>query len=285
MLNFNTRMISAIILIPLVITGIFFLPIDLFGYVIIFIISLTIWEWCQFFGWIKSIKRIIFPIVFCISLLGLQLSFQDLTKLIKEPLIICILYIGLIWWVFATILLITFPLSVRIWSDSLILKMLFCILTILPFYCGSLLLRSINYVIDPFIGSRLILYVILLVWSTDIGGYFFGYFLGKHKLAEKISPSKTFEGMFGGIVTAGFIGFLFNCCVPNLVISKNLLINCIIIFSAILGDLTESMFKRQSGIKNTSNLIPGHGGVLDRIDSLIAATTVFAGLILFFLVL
>ncbi|WMY95486.1 MAG: phosphatidate cytidylyltransferase [Arsenophonus sp.] len=285
MLNFNTRIISAIILIPLVISGIFLLPLDFFGYVLIFVISLTVWEWCQFFGWIQPVKRIVFSILFFISLLGLQLSFQDLTKLTKEPLIICILFVGLIWWIFATILLITFPLSARIWSHSVILKILFCILSMLPFYSGSLLLRSINYVIDPFVGSWLILYIVFLVWGTDIGGYFFGYFLGKYKLAEKISPAKTVEGMFGGIVTAGVIGYLFNFYFPNLVISRNLLINFIIIFSAILGDLTESMFKRQSGIKNTSNLIPGHGGVLDRIDSLIAAVTIFAGLMLFFFVL
>ncbi|WMY97121.1 MAG: phosphatidate cytidylyltransferase [Arsenophonus sp.] len=281
MLNFNTRIISAVTLIPLFIFFIFLLPLDVFGYVLIFIIAFTVWEWCQFFGWIKPVKRIIFSIVFCISLLGLQLSFQDLTKLTKEPLIIYILCIGLIWWIFATILLITFPFSARIWSDSMILKILFCIFSILPFYSGSLLIRSINYVINPFVGSWLILYIIFLVWSIDIGGYFFGYFFGKYKLAEKISPAKTIEGMLGGIVTAGVIGYLFNFYFPNLLISKNLLINCIIIFSAILGDLTESMFKRQSGIKNTSNLIPGHGGVLDRIDSSIAAITIFAGLMLF----
>ncbi|WMY94776.1 MAG: phosphatidate cytidylyltransferase [Arsenophonus sp.] len=285
MLNFNARIISTIILIPLVIAGIFFLPLDLFGYVIIFVISLTIWEWCQFVGWIKPIKRMIFPIIFCISLLGFQLSFQDLTKLTEEPVVIYILCSGLIWWLLAIILLITFPLSGRVWSRSVILKITFCILTILPFYCGMLLLRGINYAIDPFVGSWLILYIILLVWSTDIGGYFFGYFFGKHKLAEKISPAKTFEGMFGGIVTAGVVGFIFNFYVSDLVISRNLLINFIIIFSAILGDLIESMFKRQSGIKNTGNLIPGHGGVLDRIDSLIAAITVFSGLMLFFFIL
>ncbi|WMY96511.1 MAG: phosphatidate cytidylyltransferase [Arsenophonus sp.] len=281
MLNLNTRIISAIILIPLVIYCIFLLPLDLFGYVLIFVISLTVWEWCQFFGWIKPVKRIIFSILFCIILLGLQLSFQDLTELTKEPLIIYISFIGLIWWILATILLITFPFSARIWSQSLILKILFCIFSMLPFYSGSLLIRSVNYTIDPFVGSWLILYIIFLVCSTDIGGYFFGSFLGKYKLAEKISPAKTVEGMLGGIVTAGFIGYLFDFYFPNLLISRNLLINCIIIFSAILGDLTESMFKRQSGIKNTSNLIPGHGGVLDRIDSLISAITIFSGLMLF----
>ncbi|MFP3019690.1 MAG: phosphatidate cytidylyltransferase [Arsenophonus sp.] len=283
MLNLNSRIITAVILIPLVIAALFFLPPNLFGYVIIIICSLAAWEWGQFIGWIEQIKRIISAVLFGISLLGLQFSFQDLRQLKTEPLIIYILSAGLIWWLVAIILVVTFPSSSRLWSQSVILKILFGILTILPFYCGMLVLKSIDYYSDNFISAWWVFYVILLVWSADIGAYFFGNLFGKHKLAEKISPGKTLEGMLGGMLTAGIILWLFSLSVPALMISKNLLFcSIIVVIISVFGDLTESMFKRQSGIKDSSCLIPGHGGVLDRIDSLTAAIPVFAGLTLLF---
>ncbi|MFS1563768.1 MAG: phosphatidate cytidylyltransferase [Candidatus Arsenophonus phytopathogenicus] len=283
MLNLNARIIIAIILIPLVIAALFFLPPNLFGYVIIVICSLAAWEWSQFIGWTVQIKRIISAILFGICLLGLQLLFQDLSQLTTEPLIIYILSAGLVWWLVAIILVVTFPTSARFWSQSVILKMLFGVLTILPFYCGMLVLKSVDYHIDNFIGAWWVLYVMLLVWSADSGAYFFGHLFGKHKLAAKVSPGKTLEGMLGGMLTAGIIAWLFSLFVPVLLISKNLLFcSVIVVIISVFGDLTESMFKRQAGIKDSSHLIPGHGGVLDRIDSLTAAIPVFAGLTLLF---
>lgn len=283
MLNLNSRIITASILIPLVIAALFFLPPNSFGYVIIVICSLAAWEWSQFIGWTAQIKRIICAVLFGICLLGLQLSFQDLSQLTTEPLIIYILSAGLVWWLVAIILVVTFPTSARFWSQSVTLKILFGILTILPFYCGILVLKSVDYHINNFIGAWWILYVMLLVWSADTGAYFFGHLFGKHKLAAKVSPGKTLEGMLGGMLTAGIIAWLFSLSVPVLLISKNLLFcSVIVVIISVFGDLTESMFKRQSGIKDSSHLIPGHGGVLDRIDSLTAAIPVFAGLTLLF---
>uniref|UniRef100_A0A3B0MKA6 Phosphatidate cytidylyltransferase n=1 Tax=Arsenophonus endosymbiont of Trialeurodes vaporariorum TaxID=235567 RepID=A0A3B0MKA6_9GAMM len=283
MLNLNARIITTIILIPLVIAALFFLPPNLFGYVIIVICSLAAWEWSQFIGWTVQIKRIISAVLFGICLLGLQLSFQDLIQLTTEPLIIYILSAGLVWWLVAIILVVTFPTSARFWSQSVILKILFGVLTILPFYCGMLVLKSVDYHIDDFIGAWCVLYVMLLVWSADSGAYFFGHLFGKHKLAAKVSPGKTLEGMLGGMLTAGIIAWLFSLFVPVLLISKNLLFcSVIVVIISVFGDLTESMFKRQAGIKDSSYLIPGHGGVLDRIDSLTAAIPVFAGLTLLF---
>ncbi|HGJ5873960.1 MULTISPECIES: phosphatidate cytidylyltransferase [Arsenophonus] len=283
MLNLNSRIITAIILVPLVIAALFFLPLNLFGYVIIVICSLAAWEWSQFIGWTAKIKRIICAVLFGICLLSLQLSFQDLSQLTTEPLIIYILLAGLVWWLVAIILVVTFPTSAQFWSQSAILKILFGVLTILPFYCGMLVLKSVDYHIDNFTGAWWVLYVMLLVWSADTGAYFFGHLFGKHKLAAKVSPGKTLEGMLGGMLTAGIIAWLFSLSMPALLISKNLLFcSVIVVIISVFGDLTESMFKRQSGIKDSSHLIPGHGGILDRIDSLTAAIPVFAGLTLLF---
>ncbi|BGI51139.1 MAG: phosphatidate cytidylyltransferase [Arsenophonus endosymbiont of Ceratovacuna japonica] len=277
MLDLNYRIITSLVLIPLVIAILFFLPINLFGYTIIILCSLAAWEWSQFIGWITQSKRIICAILFGIFLLGLQLLFQDLSLLIIEPLIIYILYAGLIWWLVAIILVISFPASTRFWSRSIILKILFGILTILPFYCGMMVLKAINYNINNFTGSWWIFYVMLLVWSSDTSAYFFGYLFGKHQLASKVSPGKTLEGMICGMLTSVIVSLLFSLFINNLLISKNLIFcSIIVVIISIFGDLTESMFKRQSGIKDSSQLIPGHGGVLDRIDSLTAAIPIFA---------
>lgn len=281
-MNLNSRIISSIILIPLIISALFLLPINFFGYFIIFISTLAAWEWTQFIGLTKQTQRISSAILFGFTLLILQFSFKDLKILIKEPLIFFILLISLMWWTTATILIITFPNSAKFWSKSVILKILFGILTILPFYCGTLFLKSINYCIRNFIGDILLLYIISLVWVADIGAYCFGYLFGKHKLAKKLSPNKTFEGALGGILFSGIFSWLFSSCIQIWLISNNLLIYSIFItIISILGDLTESMFKRQLGINNSSNLIPGHGGILDRIDSLTSAIPIFSELILF----
>nr|BET44440.1 MAG: phosphatidate cytidylyltransferase [Candidatus Aschnera chinzeii] len=270
-------------LIPLVIAALFLLPVNLFGYLIIVISTLAAWEWSQFLGWKQQYKRIIITILFFIILLVLQLSLDDLTTISKKPIIIYILLAGFIWWLIAIILVITFHVSGKLWSRSALLKILFGVLTILPFYCGMLALKSFNYYKSAFIGPWLILYVMLLVWSSDIGAYFFGFVFGKHKLAVHISPGKTFEGMLGGILTSIFVCWLFSIFVHGMNIPITFLIYSVfVVIISVFGDLTESMLKRNSGIKNSSNLIPGHGGILDRIDSLTAAVPIYASLILLF---
>jgi len=123
--------------------------------------------------------------------------------------------------------------------------------------------------------------VLLLVLGADSGAYMFGKMFGKHKLAPKVSPGKTWEGFLGGLVTSALIAVLFATLAP-LTVSTGTLVICAIIatLASVLGDLTESMFKREAGIKDSGNLIPGHGGILDRIDSLTAAVPVFACLLL-----
>ncbi len=121
----------------------------------------------------------------------------------------------------------------------------------------------------------------LLVWGADSGAYAFGKLFGRHKLAPKISPGKTWEGLIGGLASSALISVVFNHFVP-LTSSGHILLICSIVavLASVLGDLTESMFKREAGVKDSSHLIPGHGGVMDRIDSLTAAVPVFSCLML-----
>ncbi|UDG80659.1 Phosphatidate cytidylyltransferase [Candidatus Hartigia pinicola] len=277
------RLITVSILIPLVIAGLFLLSPTALGYVIIIVCAMGAWEWAQCAGWISQTKRVSVAVLFTIILLAIQFSFSDITLLSSEPIILYGLWAGLIWWVIAILLVVTFPVSAIAWGASAMVGILFGILTIIPFYCGIMVLRTLCYQRDTFFGSWCLLYVMLLVWGADTGAYFFGRKIGRHKMAPRLSPGKTWEGLIGGLITSGIMAWLFYLFAPISVMPNYLLVTSIIVVVvSVFGDLTESMFKRQSGMKDSSHLIPGHGGILDRIDSLTAAIPVFAGLHLLF---
>ena len=145
------------------------------------------------------------------------------------------------------------------------------------------MLRAEGIMSDPYHGAKLVLYVCFIVWAADSGAYFTGKSLGKRKMAPNVSPNKTIEGLIGGILTALLVGWgtakWFDIEFSSA--AAFIAITLVTVVISVLGDLVESMFKRVSGIKDSSNIIPGHGGVLDRIDSLTAAFPVFA--LLYFL--
>ncbi|MEX9907133.1 phosphatidate cytidylyltransferase [Providencia rettgeri] len=272
------RLLTAIILIPIVIAALFLLSPANFGLVVIAVCALGAWEWAQFVGWYSQAKRIGLAVVFAAILLTMQFSISDINQFSSEPMILYGLWAGLIWWGIAIILVVTYPASAS-WGKSVVIRLLFGVLTIIPFYCGMMVLRTVGYQSDTFFGAWWLLYVMLLVWGADSGAYAFGRTIGRNKMAPKVSPGKTWEGLVGGLITAGIISWLFSAFAPIPVMPDYLLVTSIIVVVvSVFGDLTESMFKRQSGIKDSSHLIPGHGGILDRIDSLTAAIPVFAGL-------
>jgi phosphatidate cytidylyltransferase len=120
-------------------------------------------------------------------------------------------------------------------------------------------------------GPLVLLSILAVVWLADIGAYFFGRTLGKHKLAPSISPGKTWEGAIGGGVAVLTYGFALSSRLPDALSSNYgvlFLVLILLVAISIIGDLFESLLKRQAGLKDSSNVLPGHGGVLDRIDSL-----------------
>lgn len=117
-------------------------------------------------------------------------------------------------------------------------------------------------------------FVLLLVSATDSFSQLFGRLLGKHKLCPNLSPHKTWEGLLGGVVSAMLIAWLLRFLLPDLTLSRILSLGLTIALAAIMGDLLFSYVKRKIGIKDFSGILPGHGGILDRFDSLIVAAPV-----------
>lgn len=139
-----------------------------------------------------------------------------------------------------------------------------------PFMLGYLVL--LRYTPDAVQGFWTLLLPLFASFSTDVGAYFVGKRFGKHKLAPSISPGKTVEGSIGGIA-AGFIGLLLVAAVANAAVPfrwvELLAVSLLLSLAAQLGDLTESMLKRYCGVKDSGSFLPGHGGLLDRMDSLL----------------
>jgi phosphatidate cytidylyltransferase len=151
-------------------------------------------------------------------------------------------------------------------------------LVILPTWAAMVALHAV--------GTWLLLAAMALVWVADISAYFAGRAFGKHKLAPTISPGKTWEGVAGAVVGVLIYGgavLTFSPLAGKLPLAQPVLILLLVLLTAVsvMGDLFESLLKRQAGIKDSSNLLPGHGGVLDRIDAL-TSTLPLAALILHF---
>ncbi|WP_319535282.1 phosphatidate cytidylyltransferase [uncultured Vibrio sp.] len=271
------RIITALILAPLVILGIFKLPLMGFIIALTAITLLGFWEWTQFTGGRSRIAALIpAAIVTGLSFLYISPEANSLNHLSTPHYVM--LGLGFVWWIIASVMAITYPNSTKSWQSSPILRHLFGFLTLLPFLWSVIILRATDITVDPYHGAKLVLFVCFLVWAADSGAYFAGKSMGKRKMAPNVSPNKTIEGLLGGIITALIVGWLFADWFDIQFTSSvhMVVITLITVVISVLGDLVESMFKRISGIKDSSNIIPGHGGVLDRIDSLTAAFPVFA---------
>lgn len=189
-----------------------------------------------------------------------------------------LIYASVIVWVVSLPLLKSFPHNTA-WQQSKVVTTVLGLLLLLPFFFGLLILRATNYRQDPNEGAFLVLAVMALVWLADSGAYFSGRFFGKHKLLEMVSPKKTLEGVYGGVAIALLGLYLFSeygCYSYYQTNTIALYVSGVIaILFSIVGDLVESMLKRISGIKDSGKIFPGHGGMLDRIDSQLASIPLF----------
>ncbi|MBE8215277.1 MAG: phosphatidate cytidylyltransferase [Endozoicomonadaceae bacterium] len=256
----KTRLQTAGILLLIILSTLFGLPKPSFSILTVCFILAGSFEWAYLSGCQTHITRLLYTFITAIILLFSCLSNHQSV----------FLGAGLAWWGFAAILLASYPACLVVWKKSII-QLIMGWFVLIP--AGT----AIFYIEQQLHHQLLLLYFLGVVALTDIGGFVFGNLLGKRKLAPNISPKKTWEGVFGSLILVILYSILISLFYHYTYWHMILLIiySSLISVFAILGDLIESMFKRAKGIKDSGTLIPGHGGVLDRIDSLSAAAPMF----------
>lgn len=267
------RILTAVILIPLLVWAIFALPKAGLAILVGVVFLAAAWEWTRLAELNAAWQRALY----CLLMAALM---YVVWRMIAGhmALIHLALYATALLWLFALIWLYLYetksfhkPVSqfLRVLIGYVLLVMPFAAIMVLTYYHHN--------------APAMMLYLMVIIWSADSGAYFSGRKWGKHKLAPTISPGKSWEGVAGGFIVAFMVtliagwqfGYQGNDYLYFVLISL-----ATIVFS-VVGDLFESVFKRQTGIKDSGNLLPGHGGMLDRIDSLNSAAPIFvAGLLI-----
>lgn len=181
------------------------------------------------------------------------------------------------WWIITLLLVLSYPTSAIFWRRSKVLHLIFGALTIVPFFWDMLALHVWHCTDNRHSGAMWLLYIMILVWGTDSSAYMFGKVFGKHRLAPKVSPGKTWQGFLGGSLMAAVISWAHGVWV-HLDVTPTVLPVCFMVaaLASVLGDLTESIFRCEVSIKDNGHLIPGRGGILDRTDNPTVAVPVFA---------
>lgn len=248
------RILTASALIPLVLAAIFFTPTFLFMAICALVMLLAAIEYTNLIGFTDAWSNSVYILL---AILGMWLSYHHVAKILAwVP----------VFWLCALAYLIYYSYAKTPWNLPRSVRAIIGFCLLLP--CWLSLIALHYYPVT-------LLYLFLLVWGCDSAAYFVGKRFGKHRLAVKVSPGKTLEGAAGAllftIVLASVVGEgLFKHSFGRWVV-----LSMVTAVFAIVGDLVESMLKRQQGVKESGSLLPGHGGLLDRIDSLLAAAPLF----------
>lgn len=268
------RVITGVVLLLTLGSCALFLPERAFAVFAGLVFLVAAWEWTTLCHIEKPLNRGAYVAITLVLMLGLaQLAavFEGLSLPVVKP---ALMAAGVLW---AIILLWvqSYPASAALWRSQW-LRFLLGFVVLLPAWLAFVYLRSLQY------GVWLIIYLVAIVAAADIGAYFSGKAFGKAKLAPNVSPGKSWAGFYGGLLAAVVVALL--VAVFDVWQQASLLqvalVSAVVAVSSVLGDLFESMLKRHRGIKDSSQLLPGHGGVLDRMDGWLCAAPVFGLLVI-----
>jgi phosphatidate cytidylyltransferase len=278
------RIITASVLAALIALAVFKLPKDYFSLAIGLIALLAAWEWSNLAGVTSQVKRALFLVSLSLPMLGIQFwtQFLELVAQVADwpdvrdysGLLEWLVIPPVLFWILVMILIRNTPsglLNMQLKTRYKVFIGWFVLLSAWMF------LSRLRTLYDP----EMTMYFLILIWVADISAYVAGKKWGTTKLAPEISPGKTVAGMYGALISGlvcaiililvliPFYGFhLMNAF-------DSVLLSVLTVLISIYGDLFVSVVKRQRGVKDSGTLLPGHGGVLDRIDSLIAAIPFF----------
>lgn len=249
------RVITALLLAPLALLVILWIPHEATMAVLALLVLAGAWEWAAFAGFSAAAARAAYVGVIALAIAALWIVGAG------QPRLDAVLDAALVWWFVALLWVALFPTRM-----SRVAAGIAGFLVLVPAWLALVRLHDR--------APQLVLFLVLLVVAADVGAYFAGRRFGAHKLAPRVSPGKTWEGVYGGLIAAALMAgvgvYWFDVSAPAFFALCGL-----VVLASIVGDLTESLFKRHAGLKDSGSLLPGHGGVLDRVDSVTAAAPVF----------
>ena len=259
------RVLTALILAPLAIAIVLWPPTAIFALLCAVAFLAAWWEWAQLSG-LKSRAASIVLLLAAVAVFGLLWWGHAAVEI---PLVL----LGVAWWAVACLWLRHFAFAAAPTSENRALKLMAGALIIFPTWIALVAIHDR----EPH-GHWWTLLALLIVWSADIGAYFSGRTFGKRKLAPQVSPGKTWAGAYGALVAGTLVavigGWLLDVRGTSLV--GLAVLACLTVAASIVGDLIESLMKRHAKVKDSGTIFPGHGGLLDRLDSVFAALPVFA---------
>ncbi|MCZ6890252.1 MAG: phosphatidate cytidylyltransferase [Gammaproteobacteria bacterium] len=258
------RIITALVLAPVILGAVVFLPQRYFELFFGVLAALGLYEWANLAGFASVRSKLLY--VFAASAV-------TMVVLYLPGWWNWALAAGGLFWLCAVVIVIAFGRANR--AKALVANRGWTVGTgVLVFTATLVGLATLKSQVS---GHWLVIWALSVVWSADIGAYFAGRAFGRHKLAPRVSPGKTWEGACGGVAASVLVGAGFALAMqwPGSVTDWILISGALAIVS-IFGDLYESAMKRAHGVKDSGALLPGHGGVLDRIDAILAVVPIFA---------
>jgi phosphatidate cytidylyltransferase len=250
----KTRVITALFSLVLIGVVLFALPLQYAEWLIGLLLVVGAWEWSGFLNVSSFALKATYTSIVAACLALVYFVIPEQTTLVLK--------VACVWWFIAFLWNLRFPTRI-----PMLVRWISGLLVLVPLYAALVLLIRL--------GVEYLIFAMLIVWAADAGAYFAGKKFGRVKLAPAISPGKTWEGVIGGLLLVGVLAVVTGL-LRDLDIAVFLPFCLAVAAISVVGDLTVSMFKRTAGVKDSGTLFPGHGGVLDRIDSVAAAAPLFA---------
>lgn len=266
------RLLASLVMAPVAIAAILLLPTPWLVALATVVLLAGLWEWFD----LAEIEDTLARTVLLVAHLGVMVAIVWASRW-REGYTLALYQlaalIGVVWWLVALVWLGRSKLGSNHESFARAFKLLAAALAVIPAWCALAWLHA-----EEPAGHRWLLTALAVVWAADTGAYFAGRAFGRRKLAPTISPNKTVEGLIGGLVAGVLAGIGFSTLAgaEGAALAKVAVVSLAAASFSVIGDLFESMLKRHVGVKDSGRLIPGHGGVLDRIDGVLAALPVFA---------
>lgn len=264
------RVITAIVLAPLLIALIFLTKASVFATLLGLVFLLGMWEWTRMAGVRGYPLRVA-------SLIGYAILFALLWDVCKSPWWWLPVLAGLLWWLLALVWLTRHHFAAGATPTHTALKLVAGALVAVPAWCAIVVMHGDLAKPHAGHGHWWVVFFACIVFAADIGAYTAGRRWGRNKLAPTISPGKTREGVYGALVCSGVVGLIGGVAlhVPATRLPAIVALALLTVLFSVVGDLFESLIKRHAGVKDSGALFPGHGGVFDRMDSLVAALPIF----------